>query len=267
MKKNIRRKIFYKKFLRLNINPLTNNKFLKFKVFYDYKKNSIRGPKAKKEFFQIDKFKKKKWVKFLDFLKKTNKPYRKFKPYKIYSYEISKFASQGNSFKKKFKNDLIAKQIFCYMRGGVAEKYLKNKIAKIYSFDNYKSLVKITIEFFESRLDSVLYRSKFSYSIKNAQQLIAHKHIKVNNKIEKNKSYILKQGDFIQISLIKSIEIVKMNLSWQLKERPDCILRPIIPNYLTVNFRTLEIIFCDIKNFNFSTVFTFRFNSFFTKYY
>ena len=262
MKKNTRRKIFYKKFLKLNVNPLANNKFFKLKAAYDYKKNSIRRLKAKKEFLQIEKFKKKKWVRFLDFLKKINKPYKKFKPYKIYFYKISKFASQGNSFKKKFKNDLIVKQIFSHIYGGVMEKYLKNKITKIYSF------IKISIEFFESRLDSVLYRSKFSYSIKNAQQLISHKHIKVNNKIKKNKSYILKQGDFIQISL-KSIKMVKTNLSKQFKERPDCILRPIIPNYLILNIKTLEIIFGNIKNFNFSIVFSFKFNidSFFTKYY
>lgn len=264
VKKNTRSRILYKKFLKLKLNPLANNKFLKIKTaHYDYKDS-----KTKKGFSHIEKFKKEKWKKFLDFLKKTNRVYRKFKPYKIYSYEAFKFSGQGNSFKKRFKNDLTTKKIFYYVRGGVKEKYLKNTITKIYNCNKYKNLMRISIEFFESRLDSVLYKSKFSYSIKNAQQLISHKHIKVNNKIEKNKSYILKQGDSIQINL-KSLKIIQINLFRQLKDSSNGIFAPAIPNYLIVNYKTLEIIFGNIKSFDFSSVFTFKFNmgSLFTMYY
>ena len=71
IKKNIRHKALYKKFLRLKVNPLTNNKFLKVKMSlktetYDNRKNFHRKPK---ESLQIERFKKEKWVKFLDFLK------------------------------------------------------------------------------------------------------------------------------------------------------------------------------------------------------
>lgn len=259
IKKNIRHKALYKKFLRLKVNPLTNNKFLKVKMSlktetYDNRKNFHRKPK---ESLQIERFKKEKWVKFLDFLKKANKSYRKFKPYKVHSYKTSKFASQGNSFKKKFRNDLITKKIFSYMHGGLLKKYLKDRITRIYNSNKSRHPMKVSIEFFESRLDSVLYRSKFCYSIKNARQLIAHKHVKVNNRIERNKSYILKQGDLIEISS-KSIEIVKVNLNRQFKERPDGIMWPMAPSYLTINYKTLGIIFGDIKNFDFSTAFTFK---------
>ena len=206
---------------------------------------------------QIERFKKEKWAKFLDFLKKTNKPYRKFKPYKFYSHETSKFASQGNSFKKRFKNELLTRKVFNYRYGGLRGNYLKDQMTQIYNSKKSQNPMRISIEFFESRLDSVLYRSKFSYSVKNARQLIAHKQIKVNHRVERNKSYILKQGDLIEINS-KSIEIVKANLDKQFKERPDSILWPMPPNYLTINYKTLEILFGDIKNFDFSTAFTFK---------
>jgi ribosomal protein S4 len=114
----------------------------------------------------------------------------------------------------------------------------------------------------------VLYKSKFSPSIKNAKQLITHKHIKVNDKIEKNGSYILKQGDLISVTF-KAKNIIKENLKKQFQERPDAILWPIPPSYLNINYNTLEILFGDIENFNFTTSFNFKIdtNSIVTEYY
>lgn len=261
IQKQKRYKPLYKKLLRLRVNPLKNNKVLKFK--------------------------RKKWNIFIDRVSKTKNFFTKYKPHTHYNYNTSKFASQGNSYKKKFKNDLIAKKSFNYFYGNLRKKYLKTHISQIYKSKNFRDPMITLVEFFESRLDSVIYRSKFSYSIKNAQQLITHKHVRVNNRIEKNKSYMLKQGDFIQIDK-KSIELVKMNfeqqfipelmkrrlesqlkieknelmkaaLKKQIKELPDYFY-PIPPHYLTINYNTLEILVGDIKNFNFSTYFPFKLN-------
>lgn len=236
-----RYKPLYKKFIRLKVNPLNNNK--------------------------VFKFKRKKWKAFLSKLKRTNKFHTKFKPYTHYNYDASKFASQGNSYKRKFRNDLLAKKTFNYFYGGLLKKYLKTRMTKIYKSKEFRDPLLTCIEFFESRLDSVLYRSKFCCSIKNARQLIAHKHIKVNNKIERNKSYILKQGDLIQIDS-NSVELIKTNLRKQLQEQPNN-LWPMPPFYLTINYNTLEIIFGDVKNYNFSTSFPFKLNinSVITNYY
>jgi small subunit ribosomal protein S4 len=274
-----RYKPLYKKFIRLKVNPLNNNK--------------------------VFKFRKKKWHTFLGLLKKTNTFHRKFKPYAHSNYSTSKFASQGNSYKRKFRNDLIAKKTFNYFYGGLKKKYLKTQMTKIYRSKEFRDPTLTCFELFESRLDSVLYRSKFSYSIKNARQLIAHKHVKVNNRIEKNKSYILKQGDLIQINP-KSVELIKKNLreqlSYDLREQFENMKKhlredlkkpvrenlkrqmkdlkkqldapynkvwPMPPTYLTINYNTLEIIFGDLKNYNFSTSFPFRINidSVVTNYY
>lgn len=236
-----RYKPLYKKFIRLKVNPLNNNK--------------------------IQNFKRKKWEIFLKLLKKTNKFHTKFKPSTNYNYSASKFASQGNSYKKKFRNDLRAKKTFNYFYGGLLRKYLKTHMTRIYKSKEFRNPMSTCIKFFESRLDSVLYRSKFSYSIKNAKQLISHKHVKVNNRIEKNKSYILKQGDLIQIEL-KSTALIKKNLKKQISSNSNRIW-PLPPTYLTINYNTLEIIFGDINNYNFSTSFPFKFdiNSIITSYY
>ena len=262
-----RHKPVYKKFLKLRVNPLNNNKFLKIKVIQTKKKVGKKLITSKK-FTLVEKFNRKKWLTFINLLKKKNKFYQRLKPYTFHSYNVSKFASPGNSFKRKFRNDLSAKKTFNYMYGNLLKKYLKKKMVEIYKSKNQKNHTKLFLEFFESRLDTVLYRSKFSPSIRNARQLITHKHIKVNGKIEKNGSYILKQGDLISINS-QSKTIIKENLKKQFNEKPDSIIWPIPPNYLSINYNTFEILFGDIENFNFTTSFTFKIdtNSIVTNYY
>ena len=102
----------------------------------------------------------------------------------------------------------------------------------------------------EQRLDSVLYRSHFTSSMRNAQQLILHKHINVNNNIVTNKSYVLKQGDIIQVN-----EKVKPYIVKNIKSSH---LWPITPKYLQINYKTLEILMTENVQFqNFSSLFPF----------
>ena len=259
--KNKRYAPLYKKFRVLRVNVKNNNKILKFK--------------------------KNKWEFFLKVLIKQTIT-RKFKPYTHYDYSVTKFASQGNSFKKKFKKNLIAKKMFNYFYGDFVRKYLKKHMAKIYHHKLLHKSELICLEFFESRLDSVLYRSKFSFSVKNARQLISHKHVTVNGKIEKNKSHVLKAGDFVSI-IPNSFYLIESNLKKIIKKKnleawPALskyldenykilkhinykklesvfgLLWPAPPTYLHINYKTLEIIFGNIKNFNFSVYFSFKLN-------
>ena len=115
----------------------------------------------------------------------------------------------------------------------------------------------LCIELFESRLDSVLRRARFCSTIKDARQVIAHKHVYVNKKIESNYSYILKQGDLIQINP-KSLKSIKTKLNNQFKVCFNSVFWPIIPYYLNVNYITFDIIFGNIKKFNFSSTFNFK---------
>ena len=253
LKNNRRNKILYKKFLVLKTNINNDTK--------------------------IFKFKKKKWDIFKTILKRQKSMKIKLKPFTNYDYIAAKFASQGNSFKKKFRNDLIAKKTFNYFYGNLMKKYLKKRMKTIYNYKESYNYKLVCLKFFESRLDLVLSRSKFCFSVKNAKHLISHKHITVNNTIEKNKSYILNVGDVVRVkpssfrlvkpNLIKiiqeNIKIKKNISSLPLKQLARltnlfCLLWPIPPKYLIINYKTLEIIFGNIKNFNFSIYFPFKLN-------
>jgi small subunit ribosomal protein S4 len=145
------------------------------------------------------------------YLNKQSRRKRKIrKPYTIHEFNIPRFASLGNSFKKKFRNDLQNKKKFKLFYGDLKRKFLKKQTKQIFN----KTFVDANIdllEIFERRLDSVLFRSRFSSTIMNAQQMILHGYVKVNKVIIKEKSYPLKQGDLIEINETYS-DLVKANI-------------------------------------------------------
>lgn len=256
----------YQKFLSLKINPLNNNKFLAWKlawkpefkdkiIWCKYCKKEIKIPN--KKWLLTKSCKKKKWEEFLDSQIRIQKFFNRFRPYTINLDKASKFASKGNSYKKKFKNNLLAKTTFSFLYGGLSKKYLKTCMTKIYKFSKIKNSKNNCLELFESRLDSVLYRSQFCTSVRNARQLVSHKHVKVNDVIEKNKDYIVKKGDKITFTP-KTKKLIKKIREEKFKKCPDLIIWPMPPQYLNINYSTLEIFIENIKNFNFSSSFTFK---------
>ena len=257
-------KLFYKNLLRLKVNPLNNNKFLKLTEYEIPKQISKKmGNKVVhktiylKRYKEIGKLRKKKWKTFIRRLEKSNHFFQKYKPYSFNHYNSTKFASSGNSFKKNFKNDLLTKKTFNYFYGNLKRKSLKKQMATIYNSKQTKHTRNLCVEIFESRLDSVLRRAKFCSTIQDARQLITHRHIKVNQQIETNYSCLLKQGDLIEVNQ-KSRKIVKNKLNNLLKENYNNVLWPLVPNYLVINYRTLNIVFGNIQNFNFSSLFNFQ---------
>ena len=258
-------KFLQKKLVRLKINPLNNNKFLDLIITSEEKKviyQKIAGQVIEKEiiirrFEEIAKQRKQKWETFIQFQVKTNKFFQKYKPYTLNHYDVSYFASQGNSFRKNFRKDLFSKKIFNIFYGGLKRKYVKKQMTHIYRTKQKEESRNLCIELFESRLDSVLRRARFCSTIKDARQVIAHKHVYVNKKIESNYSYILKQGDLIQINP-KSLKSIKTKLNNQFKVCFNSVFWPIIPYYLNVNYITFDIIFGNIKKFNFSSTFNFK---------
>jgi len=208
-----RYKPIYKKFIRLRVNAKNNEKILSFK--------------------------KKKWKSFIEYLQNSSKIYRVFKPFTYNSYKVSKFASSGNSYSKKFRNDLVAKKILNSFYGELLlGRYLKKRVREIYRSKKFRNSKFLYLEFLESRLDSVLYRSKLGFSMSNARQLISHKHVKVNNKIERNSSYILKQGDFIKIDL-QALSKVKNSLERQPSKSTYKKSRHVLsPSFLKINYKS-----------------------------
>lgn len=257
-------KLFYKNIARLKVNPLNNNKFLKLTGYEIPRQISkkidgklIQTTITLKRYKEVGKLYKQKWKTFIRRLEKTTHFFQKYKPYTFNHYSSNKFASPGNSFKKSFKNDLLTKKTFSYFYGELNRKYLKKQMALIYKAKQAKNPRNLCLEMFESRLDSVLKRAKFCSTIKDARQLITHRHVKVNGKIETNYSWLLKQGDLIQIE-VKSQKVVKNKLNSILKENFNKVLWPFVPNYLVINYRTLSIVFGNIKDFNFSSLLNFK---------
>ena len=179
MKYKKRHKPFYKQFLRLRQNVQDRTKLFTFK--------------------------KQKWQRFNQSLKNQLKFYKRFKVRDQFQLSVSKFASRGNSFQKKFRNNLHQRKTFGLFYGGLKKAYLKKHIlksikTKTYANSNLLDYRHVALKFFESRLDTVIHKANFSLSIREAAQLILHGHVLVNGKPVKTKSYNLKTNDLIEIA-------------------------------------------------------------------
>lgn len=204
-------------------------------------------------------FKKQKWSKLQAYSLKQLRFFRRYKFKDQFLLNKYKFASRGNSYKKRFKNNLIKIQLFSLFYGSLKKKYLKTHINNIkkktsnnlHVQDNKQNNI---LQFFESRLDTILYRAKFSLSIKSARQFILHGHVSVNNNIIKTSSYIVKNNDFIEVSSNKKSRTLV------LKSIDRSNFWPIPPRYLQVNYKTLQIIVQFTENSPFRPMFPFHLN-------
>ena len=76
----------------------------------------------------------------------------------------------------------------------------------------------------ESRLDTVIYRAKFVTTVFSARQLINHGHIQVNNKKVNIPSYLVKEGDSIEVkNKSKELTIIVGSIASKEREIPDYI--------------------------------------------
>ena len=224
--KKRRNKSLYKKLLPLRKNVQNRNKLMKFK--------------------------KKKWQKFQRLILKLKK--KKF--YDPTSYFLFNFK---NFFSRKFKYNLQNKQRLSLYYGSLRKKYLKALVkSTLNKFKNENThATTLFVEKLETRLDTALYRTYFSYSFNNARQLISHKKVYVNNKIVQYNSYSLKKGDLITFDA-NIFDILTSNI---LKSK----IWSIPPKHFHINYKTFQILVIeDIKYTNCLTYHPFwiDFNSF-----
>ena len=217
----------------------------KFKPLY---KKFIKLRENAQNRHKVLNFKKQKWNNFVQFYQRKLKWYKKFKPQNQNKYLVSKYSNKHSSYQNRYKNTLQHLKIFKLFYGDMQKSVIKKKIFKSKK-NNYKLNF---LKLFEKRLDVILYRARFCYSLRNAQQFIVHGKVFVNNKIVKSKSYLLKSGDLISLDL-KYFELIEFNLS---KSKTW----PIPPKHLTINYKTMQIIFNDIENTNISLMFPFNLN-------
>jgi small subunit ribosomal protein S4 len=208
---------------------------------------------------KVFKFTNKKWETFLFFFKLRLKrySYRKFKPLDHARYKGYRFPTKWHSYKKRFRFHLSEYKKFKLFYGDLSEKIIKKQINLVLKknlknvFPNAIEL--LFLELFDQRLDSVLYKSQFSFSLRTSRQLITHGKVFVNRKVIKTPSYILKPGDLVSL---------KKESKGQIKRTLRKAYRwPIPPKYLSINYRTMEIIFnSKIRKTSLFTNFPFSFN-------
>ena len=175
-----------------------------------------------------DKMKKKKWVRFKNALPRKTTEYGAL---------------------------LLAKQRLKYFYGNITERNILNlyKKGKSLRGNNGVNFLKQL----EKRLDTILFRSRFSNSFEDIRQLISHGHIYVNGKVVKTSSFVIEPGDLISVKpsshgmvfkkVLKSLEIylnITNNSSTfdvnNLQNKYKLLTQP---DYLEVNLNILECAF------------------------
>lgn len=220
----------------------------RFKPLYKKFINLHENVQNRKKIFQ---FKKQKWSKFIGYLKHRLKRYKKFKPQNQTQYVVSRYPNKWNSYKKgKYRTILQVYKRFKLLYGNFNKKKIKKTIKQ--ALVNRHNLNLNFLKVFEKRLDTVLYRAKFSLSISSARQLISHGKVFVNNKKVNSKNFLLKSGDLISISPT-STKLVELSLA-------NSTIWPIPPKHLIINYKILQIIVGTVDNSNVSSYFNFNLN-------
>ena len=155
-------------------------------------------------------------------------------PYHKRNYPPGMHGMKGYKKSTEFGNQLIEKQKLKKYYGDIKEKQFKKIYEKALSFkgntgDNLVGLL-------ESRLDVIVYRSKFATSIFEARQIVNHKHIKINGFANNIPSYNLKPGDIISINEKYNIKLKNINFE-------DT------PKHLETHHKTLTSIYLRIPKF------------------
>ena len=209
--KKYRHKPVYKKFVNLKTNVQNKQKLLSFK--------------------------KKKWSNLNFHLNRMSKFKKRNCYYKFYDQNCYLIPKYSNFLSKGYKQKIIIKKVFNLFYSNLnriyIKKTIKNSIKNSNQIKNKLNMKKYLIGILESRLDVILVRSHFVLSIRNARQLIKHRHVFVNNNNITDSSVLLTKGDSIRFTK-KSHKIIKYYLTLS-------PLWPLTPTYLQVNYRLFQV--------------------------
>ncbi len=124
---------------------------------------------------------------------------------------------------------LMAKQKLKGYYGNISEKQFRKYYTEAVRRrgDTSENLIGIL----ERRLDSVIYRMKFVPTVFSARQFINHGHIKVNGVRVNSPSYMVKEGDVIEVRE-KSRQLPLVLLASESSERE-------LPDYVEVNHQRM----------------------------
>jgi|TARA_B100001540_G_scaffold315977_1_gene344636 small subunit ribosomal protein S4 len=117
---------------------------------------------------------------------------------------------------------LNAKQKLKSYYGNINERQFRNIYRKALAKrgDTTENLIAIL----ESRLDTIVYRSKFAPTVFSARQLINHGHIRVNKKKVNVSSFLVKEADVIEVKEnSKKLNVIEVSISNKERDIPDYI--------------------------------------------
>jgi small subunit ribosomal protein S4 len=96
-----------------------------------------------------------------------------------------------------FGMQLIAKQKLRMYYGNITEKQFRKTYTE--AARRKGNTAENLIALLESRLDAIVYRSKFTPTVFSARQFVNHGHVKVNGKRVNIASYLVKPGDVVEV--------------------------------------------------------------------
>ena len=160
-------------------------------------------------------------------------------PFNKRAYPPGQHGQSKNAKLSDYGPQLQAKQKLKSYYGNINERQFRNVYRKaiMKKGDTAENLIGLL----ERRLDSVIYRAKFSSTIFSSRQFINHGHVKVNGKKVNISSYLLSEEDTIEIKE-KSKQLAIIDIALANKERD-------IPEYLQVDEKKRTIKFVRTPKF------------------
>ncbi len=118
-------------------------------------------------------------------------------PYNKRQYGPGQHGPNRRGKTSDYGKQLIAKQRLKFYYGNIGEKQFRRYYQEAVRLhgDTSENLIGLL----ESRLDAVVYRSKLAATVHTARQLVSHKHVLVNGKVVNIGSYMVKEGDVVEI--------------------------------------------------------------------
>ena len=143
-------------------------------------------------------------------------------PFNTRAYGPGQHGQSRQSKPSDYGIQLQAKQKLKGYYGNINERQFRNiyKKAAMLKGDTGENLIGLL----ERRLDSVVYRARFSTTVFSARQLINHGHVRVNGKKVNIGSYVVKEDDIIEIrDKSKQLAFIDIALANKERETPEYI--------------------------------------------
>ena len=143
-------------------------------------------------------------------------------PFNIRAYGPGQHGKNRRKKPTDFGIQLFAKQKLKGYYGNISEKQFRRYYQE--AARRKGDISENLIELLERRLDAVVYRSKYVPTVFSARQFVNHGHVKVNGKKVNIPSYLVQDGDVIEVGEKgRKMAVVIEALSSPERDTPDYI--------------------------------------------